>query len=38
MVYLLYEDVLFWSMDVIVFRCSKLQRVVGMVLCVSAPV
>jgi len=27
-VYLLYEDVMFWSMDVIVFHCSKLQRVV----------
>jgi hypothetical protein len=28
MVYLLYEDVMFWSMDAIVFHCSKLQRVV----------
>jgi len=28
MVYLLYEDVMFWFMDAIVFHCSKLQRVV----------
>ena len=44
MVYLLYEDVMFWSMDAIVFHCSKLQRivffsgVVGMMIYVSAPV
>jgi hypothetical protein len=28
MVCLPYEDVMFWSMDVIVFHCSKLHRVV----------
>jgi hypothetical protein len=44
MVYLLYEDVTFWSMDAIVFHCSKLQQVVffsgvgGMMMHVSAPV
>jgi hypothetical protein len=27
MVYLLYEDVMFWSMDATVFLCSKLQIV-----------
>jgi hypothetical protein len=40
-VYLLYEDVIFQSMDAIAFHYSKLQRVaavVGMMLCVSAPV
>ena len=28
MVYFLYEDVMFWSMDAVVFHYSKLQPVV----------
>ena len=42
--YLLYADVMFWSMDTIVFHCNKLQQVVffsgvvGVMLHVSAPV
>ena len=28
MVYLVYEDVMFWSMDTVVFHYIKLQRVV----------
>jgi len=35
-VYLQYEDVIFLSMDEILFHCSKLERVVGMMLCLSA--
>jgi len=28
MMYIPYVDVMFWSMDAIVFHCSKLQRVI----------